>query len=98
MNKLEYCMAAIGLSLCLSTISSGDDGISVGDELKFTDLPRTVQRIVIAETRIPTPASVVRVVQDANDIYAVTVRIGAGERIVYVSDWGQLVYCPDTGR
>jgi hypothetical protein len=98
MKKVKYCVVAISLSFCLSAISWADNGIAVGDELKFTDLPGAVQRTVIAQTRIPAPADVVRVIQDANDIYAITVRTGSGEKTVYVSDWGKPVQCPAVGR
>jgi hypothetical protein len=98
MKKVKYYVVAIGLSFCLSAMARGDEGIGKGDELRFADLPGSVQRIVIAQTRIRTPADVVRIIQDANDIYAITVQTGSGEKTVYVSDWGRLVQCPAIGR
>jgi hypothetical protein len=97
MKKVKYYVVAVSLSLCLSAIARGDDGIAKGDELRFADLPGSVQRTVIAQTRLRTPSDVVRVIQDANDIYAITVHTGSGQKTVYVSDWGRLVQCPPVG-
>jgi hypothetical protein len=98
MKKLIYCSAAVGLILFMAGISRGDEGIAKGDELRFTDLPGAVQRTVIAETRISSGVDVVRVVQDANGIYAITVQTSSGQKTVYVSDWGRPVQCPIAGR
>src|SRR5438132_10140412 len=61
------------------------------DEIQFTTLPQPVQTTVIRETHIPGPAGVLRVIQDTNGIYAVTVRGETGEQVVYVTSSGRIV-------
>ena len=68
------------------------------DEIQFTTLPQPVQTTVIRETRITGPASVTRVIHDANGVYAITVRSDAGEKVVYVNDSGAVVQAPGTTR
>jgi hypothetical protein len=66
------------------------------DEIQFTTLPQPVQTTVIRETHIPGSAGVVRVIHEANGIYAVTVRSDAGQQVVYVNDSGVIVQAPGT--
>ena len=53
------------------------------DDIQFTTLPQPVQTTVIRETHIPVHAGFVRVIHDSNGVYAVTVRGGTGEQVVY---------------
>jgi cell division septation protein DedD len=69
---------------------------ALADEIQFTTLPQPVQTTVIRETHIPGPAGVVRIIHEANGIYAVTVRSDAGQQIVYVNDSGAIVQAPST--
>ena len=68
------------------------------DDIQFTTLPQTVQTTVIRETHIPSASGVVRVIQDSNGIYAVTVHGDAGDHVVYVNDSGAVVQAPTGGR
>jgi hypothetical protein len=70
------------------------DTAARADDIQFTTLPQTVQTTVIRETHIPSPAGVVRVIQDSNGIYAVTVRSDSGDHVVYVNDSGAIVQAP----
>ncbi len=73
------------------------DTAARADEIQFTTLPQPVQTTVIRETHIPSPAGVIRVLHDANGVYAVTVRDDSGDHVVYVNDAGAIVQAP-TGR
>ena len=66
------------------------------DDIQFTTLPQPVQTTVIRETHIPGPTGVLRIVQDSNGIYAVTVRGDTGEQVVYVNNAGAIVQQPGT--
>jgi hypothetical protein len=70
------------------------DSAARADDIQFTTLPHTVQTTVIRHTHIPSAAGVVRVVQDTNGIYAVTVRGDTGQQVVYVNDSGAIVQAP----
>jgi hypothetical protein len=70
------------------------DTAARADDIQFTTLPQTVQTTVIRETHIPSSAGVVRVIQDSNGIYAVTVRSDSGDHVVYVNDSGAIVQAP----
>ena len=89
MKKTVPIFAITGLSFCLLTISKGD-------VIQFTTLPDVVQTTVIQETRIPTPASVIRVVQEPEGIYEVVVQTDTGEQTIYVSTEGTIVQRPRT--
>lgn len=89
MKKTVPIIAITGLSFCLLTISKGD-------VIQFTTLPEVVQTTVIQETRIPTPASVIRVVQEPEGIYEVVVQTDTGEQTIYVSTEGTIVQRPRT--
>jgi hypothetical protein len=69
---------------------------ALADEIQFTTLPQPVQTTVIRETHIQSPTGVVRVIHDANGIYAVTVHGDAGDQVVYVNDSGAIVQAPAT--
>jgi hypothetical protein len=66
------------------------------DEIQFTTLPQPVQTTVVRETHITGPTNVVRVIHESNGIYAVTVHGNAGDRVVYVTDAGEIVQAPAT--
>jgi hypothetical protein len=66
------------------------------DEIQFTTLPQPVQTTVVRETHITGPTNVVRVIHESNGIYAVTVHGDAGDRVVYVTDAGEIVQAPVT--
>lgn len=70
--------------------------VAQADEIQFTTLPQPVQTTVIRETHIQNPTSVLRVLQDPNGIYAVTVRGETGEQVVYVNNSGAIVQAPAT--
>jgi hypothetical protein len=86
---LSTGVAIAGLSFCLLTISKGD-------VVQFATLPQVVQTTVIRETRIPTPASVIRVVQEPEGMYEVVVQTDTGEQTIYVSTEGTIVRRPRT--
>jgi hypothetical protein len=88
-KKTVPIFAITGLSFCLLTISKGD-------VIQFTTLPEVVQTTVIHETRIPTPASVIRVVQEPEGVYEVVVQTDSGEQTIYVSTEGTMVQRPRT--
>jgi hypothetical protein len=69
-------------------------GAVLADEIQFTTLPHPVQTTVIRETHISGPSAVVRVIQDENGVYAVTVRGDTGEHVVYVNGSGAVVQAP----
>jgi hypothetical protein len=83
-KKTFPIFAITGLSFCWLTISKGD-------VIQFTTLPEVVQTTVIHETRMPTPASVIRVVQEPEGIYEVVVQTDTGEQTIYVSTEGTIV-------
>lgn len=64
------------------------------DEIQFTTLPQPVQTTVVRETHIAGPANVVRVIQESNGVYAVTVHGNAGDQVVYVTESGGIVKAP----
>jgi hypothetical protein len=64
------------------------------DEIQFTTLPQPVQTTVVRETHIAGPANVVRIIQDSNGVYAVTVHGDTGDRVVYVTGAGAIVQAP----
>ena len=66
------------------------------DDIQFTTLPQPVQTTVIRETHISGPTGVLRVVQDSNGIYAVTVRGDTGDQVVYLNSSGTIVQAPGT--
>ncbi len=65
-----------------------------GLDIQFTTLPQPVQTTVIRETHIPSASGVIRVIQDSNGIYAVTVRGDTGDHVVYVNNSGAIVQAP----
>jgi len=71
-------------------------GVALADEIQFTTLPQPVQTTVVRETHIASPTNVVRVIHESNGIYAVTVHGDAGDKIVYVTDAGEIVQAPAT--
>ena len=89
MKKPVPILTMAGLSFCLFTISKGD-------VIQFMALPQVVQTTVIRETRIPTPASVIQVVQEREGIYEVVVQTDTGEQTIYVSTEGTIVQRPRT--
>jgi hypothetical protein len=88
-KKTVPIFAITGLSFCLLTISKGD-------VIQFTTLPEVVQTTVINETRIATPASVIRVVPEPEGIYEIVVQTDTGEQTIYVSTEGTIVQQPRT--
>jgi hypothetical protein len=88
-KKTVPIFAITGLSFCLLTISKGD-------VIQFTTLPEVVQTTVINETRIATPARVIRVVPEPEGIYEIVVQTDTGEQTIYVSTEGTIVQQPRT--
>jgi hypothetical protein len=87
MRKITNLAIAIGAGLCFGATAQADD-------LRFTNLPPTVQTTVIRETRIPNASSVTRIVRDSSGIYVVTVRGATGEQVIYVNEAGLIVQAP----
>jgi hypothetical protein len=87
MKKITTLALALGVGLCI-------DSAVLADEIQFTTLPQPVQTTVIRETHIANPTYVTRVVRDDNGVYAVTVRRGGGDQVVYVNGEGAILQAP----
>jgi hypothetical protein len=84
MNTTTRLTLVLLSSTCLSLVARAD-------EIQFTTLPGPVQTNVIRETHIVGPTDVIHVIRNDNGLYAVTVRKGPGEAVVYVNGAGQIV-------
>jgi hypothetical protein len=89
MKKITALALAFGASIYVSSVA-------LADEIQFTTLPQPVQTTVIRETHITNPTYVSRVTREENGVYAVTVREGSGDQVVYVDANGELVRAPAT--
>ena len=87
MNKAKYLfvVAGLGLSLC---------AITKAREIQFTTLPEVVRTSVIHKYHIAGPEKVVRVVEEPDNIYEVTLVTETGNEIVYVKADGTIVERP----
>jgi hypothetical protein len=84
MKKAKYLfvVAGLGLSLC---------AITKAREIQFTTLPEVVRTTVIHKYNIVSPEKVVRVVEEPDSIYELTIVTDTGNQIVYVKADGTIV-------
>jgi hypothetical protein len=89
MNRKKYIIAAavLGLFVCATTKAR---------EIKFTTLPEVVRTTVFHHYNITAPEKVVRVVEEPNSIYEVTVLTDGGDQVIYVTTDGSIVERPST--
>jgi len=87
MKKAKYLfvVAGLGLSLC---------AITKAREIQFTTLPEVVRTTVIHKYNIVSPEKVVRVVEEPDSIYELTIVTDTGNEIVYVKADGTIVERP----
>ena len=87
MNRKKYVIAAatLGLFLCATTKAK---------EIQFTTLPEVVRTTVFHHYHITAPEKVVRVVEEPDNIYEVTVLTDSGDQVVYVNAEGTIVERP----
>ncbi|HXM05679.1 MAG TPA: hypothetical protein VN939_23900, partial [Chthoniobacterales bacterium] len=89
MNRTKYIIAAAALGLFVCTTTQAR-------EIKFTTLPEVVRTTVFHHYNITAPEKVVRVVEESNNIYEVTVLTDSGDQVIYVSADGAIVERPST--
>jgi hypothetical protein len=87
MSSTKYIIAAaaLGLFLCATTTAR---------EIQFTTLPEVVRTTVFHKYHITAPEKVVRVLEEPDNIYEVTVLTDTGQQIVYVNADGTIVEQP----
>jgi hypothetical protein len=87
MNRTKYVIAAasLGLFLCATTKAK---------EVQFTTLPQVVRTTVFHHYHITAPDKVVRVVEEPDNIYEVTVLTDGGQQIIFVNAEGTIVERP----
>jgi hypothetical protein len=87
MKKAKYLfvIAGLGLSLC---------AITKAKEIQFTTLPEVVRTTVIHKYNIVSSEKVVRVVEEPDNIYELTIVTDTGNQIVYVQADGTIVERP----
>lgn len=95
MNRTKYIIAAcaLGLFLCATTPAKEKDKQK---EIQFTTLPQVVRTTVFHHYNIVSPDKVVRVVEEPDNIYEVTVLTDSGDQIIYVNADGTIVQRPST--
>ncbi|MBV8213121.1 MAG: hypothetical protein JOZ08_07835 [Verrucomicrobia bacterium] len=87
MNRIKYIIAVAVLGLFLSATTKAR-------EIKFTTLPEVVRTTVFHHYNITSAEKVVRVVEEPDNIYEVTVLTDGGDQIVYVNAEGTIVERP----
>ncbi|HEX6566854.1 MAG TPA: hypothetical protein VF020_21360 [Chthoniobacterales bacterium] len=87
MKKVIYQLAIAGLGLSFCAITNAK-------EIQFTTLPEVVRTTVIHHYNVVSPEKVVRVVEEPDNIYQVTVVTDSGDQIVYVTADGRIVERP----
>jgi hypothetical protein len=87
MKRTKYVIAAaaLGLFLCATTKAK---------EIQFTTLPEVVRTTVFHHYHFTTPEKVVRVVEEPDNIYEITVLTNEGQQIVFVNAEGTIVERP----
>jgi hypothetical protein len=87
MKRTKYVIAAaaLGLLLCATTKAK---------EIQFTTLPEVVRTTVFHHYHFTTPEKVVRVVEEPDNIYEITVLTNEGQQIVFVNAEGTIVERP----
>ncbi len=86
MNSIKYIIpvAVLGLFLCATTRAKEK-------EVQFTTVPEVVRTTVFHKYHITSPEKVVRVVEEPDNIYELTVLTDSGQQIVYVNADGTIV-------
>jgi hypothetical protein len=89
MNRIKYIIpvAVLGLVLCATTRAKEK-------EVQFTTVPEVVRTTVFHKYHITSPEKVVRVVEEPDNIYELTVLTDNGQQIVYVNADGTIVERP----
>jgi hypothetical protein len=89
MNSIKYIIpvAVLGLSLCATTKAKEK-------EVQFTTVPEVVRTSVFHHYHFTTPEKVVRVVEEPDSIYEITVLTNEGQQIVFVNAEGTIVERP----
>jgi hypothetical protein len=87
MNRTKYIIAAAGLGLFLCATTKAK-------EIQFTTLPQVVRTTVFHHYNITSPRKVVRVVEEPDNIYEVTVLTDSGDQVIYVNAGGTIVERP----
>ena len=87
MKRTKYVIAAaaLGLFLCATTKAK---------EIQFTTLPEVVRTTVFHHYHFTAPEKVVRVVEEPDNIYEVTVVTNEGQQIIFVNAEGTIVERP----
>jgi hypothetical protein len=87
MKRTNYVIAAaaLGLFACATTKAK---------EIQFTTLPEVVRTTVFHHYHFTSPEKVVRVVEEPDSIYEVTVLTNEGQQIVFVNAEGTIVERP----
>jgi hypothetical protein len=87
MKRTNYVIAAatLGLFMCATTKAK---------EIQFTTLPEVVRTTVFHHYHFTSPEKVVRVVEEPDNIYEVTVLTNEGQQIVFVNAGGTIVERP----
>ena len=93
MNSIKYIIpvAVLGLFLCATTQAKEKE---VQKEVQFTTVPEVVRTTVFHKYHITSPEKVVRVVEEPDNIYELTVLTDSGQQIVYVNADGTIVERP----
>jgi hypothetical protein len=87
MNRTKYIIAVAVLGLFFSATTKAR-------EIQFTTLPEVVRTTVFHHYHITAPEKVVRVVEEPDNIYEVTVLTDSGDQVVYVNAEGTIVERP----
>lgn len=87
MKKPKYLFVVAGLSLSLCAITKAR-------EIQFTTLPEVVRTTVIHKYNIVSPEKVIRVVEEPDNIYELTIVTDTGNQIVFVKADGTIVERP----
>lgn len=89
MNSIKYIIpvAVLGLFLCATTKAKEK-------EVQFTTVPEVVRTTVFHKYHITSPEKVVRVVEEPDNVYELTVLTDSGQQIVYVNADGTIVERP----
>ena len=89
MNSIKYIIpvAVLGLFLCATTKAKEK-------EVQFTTVPEVVRTTVFHKYHITSPEKVVRVVEEPDNIYELTILTDNGQQIVYVNADGTIVERP----
>jgi hypothetical protein len=93
MNRTKYIIAACALGLCLCAATQAKE---IKKEIQFTTLPQVVRTTVFHRYNIVSPEKVVRVVEEPDNIYEITVLTDSGDQVVYVTADGNIVQRPST--